>query len=314
VSKIDRHPSYKIRNYATKDFDRFRAFYELAFTSKSRNVDNPFVTFEKKLKKPGYSPANDLFIAEKNGEIIGFVDLIHEIKIGRVILNGFVLLQHRRKGLSKKLMLRALDRARELRAELAHVCISEKNNPAKESLLKSGFHYERCFFEMEANLERFSSPVFGFTVKDVDYFSHREESHLASLQNKVFSGSWGFCPNTVRDIQFYLTITNSRLKDILVIKIKKKAIAYLWFHFFNEVGYRGEKTRSRIHMFGVDPVYRGKGLGKRLLVAGLERLEKKGIHSVELTVGMENKSALSLYESLGFRMKSKNFWYEKKLY
>ena len=64
-------------------------------------------------------------------------------------------------------------------------------------------------------------------------------------------------------------------------------------------------------MLGVDPDYRGKGTGKRVLLAGLDRLRSKSLQVAELTVDSENKTACALYKSIGFRVQTSSFWYEK---
>ena len=66
-------------------------------------------------------------------------------------------------------------------------------------------------------------------------------------------------------------------------------------------------------MMGVDPNYRGKGLGKAVLLAGLTYLKGKEIKLAQLTVDSENKAACSLYKSVGFETRSTTVWYEKAL-
>ena len=64
-------------------------------------------------------------------------------------------------------------------------------------------------------------------------------------------------------------------------------------------------------MLGVAPDYRGKGMGKKLVLAGLACLRSKGLQVAELTVDSENKAACALYRSIGFEVQANTFWYEK---
>ena len=64
-------------------------------------------------------------------------------------------------------------------------------------------------------------------------------------------------------------------------------------------------------MLGVDRDYRGKGTGKKALLAGLARLKSKGLQVAELTVDSENKTACALYKSIGFKVQTSSYWYEK---
>ncbi len=74
---------------------------------------------------------------------------------------------------------------------------------------------------------------------------------------------------------------------------------------------RGDK--GRIYMLGVDPDYRGKGVGKEVLLAGLSYLKSKGVGIVELTVDSKNKAACALYRSVGFQIETMSLWYGKAL-
>ena len=52
---------------------------------------------------------------------------------------------------------------------------------------------------------------------------------------------------------------------------------------------------------GIHPHFRGKGLGRLLLLRGLAQARREGFASVTLAVDSNNGPALSLYESMGFR-------------
>lgn len=51
---------------------------------------------------------------------------------------------------------------------------------------------------------------------------------------------------------------------------------------------------------GVDPDYRGQGLGGRLLQAALERARQAGLEKIELEVLASNRRAYHLYQKFGF--------------
>jgi ribosomal protein S18 acetylase RimI-like enzyme len=66
-------------------------------------------------------------------------------------------------------------------------------------------------------------------------------------------------------------------------------------------------------MLGVDPDYRGRSLGRQLLLTGLSYLRNKSLQVAVLTVDSENKAARSLYRSVGFELWKRSLWYEKRL-
>ncbi|GAI70211.1 unnamed protein product, partial [marine sediment metagenome] len=88
----------------------------------------------ERLGRPNYAPEQDLFIVEMDGDIIGYMDVAPELTIGRVILDCWVQLEHRRRGLAAKLLSYAINRAQELGAKVAHVNIMEDNVVAKSVL------------------------------------------------------------------------------------------------------------------------------------------------------------------------------------
>jgi mycothiol synthase len=55
-----------------------------------------------------------------------------------------------------------------------------------------------------------------------------------------------------------------------------------------------------INLVGVLREYRGRGLGRWLLIWGIERLRSIGIDTIELSVDAENENAVGLYRSVGF--------------
>ncbi len=52
----------------------------------------------------------------------------------------------------------------------------------------------------------------------------------------------------------------------------------------------------------VDTESRGKGLGKKLLQMGFEECRKRGVESVRVLVGADNKPANNLYQNCGFKL------------
>ncbi len=64
-----------------------------------------------------------------------------------------------------------------------------------------------------------------------------------------------------------------------------------------EVGRRDAEIAS----LAIDPVYRRRGVARRLMRHLLRRLRARRIRRVELMVRVENISAAALYRSLGFR-------------
>ncbi|HGU7323717.1 TPA: GNAT family N-acetyltransferase [Legionella pneumophila] len=64
-----------------------------------------------------------------------------------------------------------------------------------------------------------------------------------------------------------------------------------------------DHVRSRcgeVRTLGVSPHYRGQGIGKMLLLYGLNYFSDKNYQNCYLTVATQNNSALRIYQNLGF--------------
>ncbi len=63
----------------------------------------------------------------------------------------------------------------------------------------------------------------------------------------------------------------------------------------------GADCRARIVSIAVHPDFQGRGIGRRLMAAALESLQRRGAECVRLEVRPDNVAARRLYESLGFQ-------------
>ena len=78
-----------------------------------------------------------------------------------------------------------------------------------------------------------------------------------------------------------------------------------------DMGRRDGKLGDHAELWsiGVRPDRQGRGLGRQLVRAGVERVRSLGIPNVGLSVNGRNESALGLYESEGFvRVRTRDRW------
>jgi mycothiol synthase len=59
---------------------------------------------------------------------------------------------------------------------------------------------------------------------------------------------------------------------------------------------------GEIYVIGVDPDFQGDGLGKPLVVAGLDALTRRGARIGMLYVDAANPAAMRMYGDLGFEV------------
>jgi mycothiol synthase len=200
-------------------------------------------------------------------------------------------------------------RARELGAKGAQVNVMEDNAVARTILSRLGFRSIRRFLELELDMTRLRWQEADQAAQQCCHLRHNEEEKLTHIQNRCFAGTWGYNINTVETMTYRTHLRHFSPEDITLTYDGDKVTGYCWIWVIPHK----DKQEGRIYMLGVDPDYRGKGIGKRLLLAGLARLRSKGVRVAVLTVDSENEAACALYRSVGFKVQKSSLWYEKSV-
>jgi mycothiol synthase len=303
------NPAYIIRGYQPADFDSFALMKTEAEKLRPAGRCLSLQDIAKYLARPNYVPERDLLMVETGGNTIGYMDITWERLIRRVILDCWINPEHRRKGLATKLLGCALPRAKELGARVAHVNVMEDNEVARKVLAKLGFQCVRRFLELRLDTARVCQQDIDPVALECRHLGHGEEDKLTQIQNRCFAGSWGYNPNTVEEIIYRINLSGCSPEDILLTYEGGKAIGYCWTEVIP--GREAAGGEGRISMLGTEPEHRGKGVGKRVLTAGLTHLSSKGVHVIEVTVDSENEAAIALYQSVGFEVCTSSLWYER---
>ena len=295
---------YIIRNYCESDFEAFsRAFKQ------DKRIESPV----DRVNRPGISPETNLFVAESGKEMIGYALAEPELSINRIILHCWVKPDHRRKGVARELVNRVIHRSEELKARAVHVDISSNNSIARNELPKLGFKYIRRYLELFLDIDKIPDKDLEKAGKECRQLLPGEEPELTDIQNRAFADHWGYQPNTPETIRYDIGLSHRSSEDIIVTCEENSIQGYCWTEIIDTGTGSDEEKHGIIYMIGTDPEYRGKGLGKKVLLAGLSYLKSKGIKTVSLSVDSENRVAYELYRSMGFEERGSTLWYEKKL-
>lgn len=124
-----------------------------------------------------------------------------------------------------------------------------------------------------------------------------EEETLLALNNRIFedhpeNGSW-----TMEDLKARQTQTWFDAADVLMLEEAGALAGFCWL----KIEERGEEGRvGEIYVIGTAPEFRGAGLGRYLLSAGLQHLSQRAVDIVAVYVDQSNDAAVSLYESFEF--------------
>ena len=303
------NPAYIIRGYQPADFKSFALMKTEAEKLRPAKCCLLLQGIARYLARPNYVPEQDLLMVETDGKTIGYMDITWERLIKRVILDCWIDPDHRRKGLATKLLGCALSRAEELGARVTHVNVMEDNEVARRVLEKLGLQCVRRFLELRLDMARVYRQAIGPAALECRPLGHGEEDKLTQIQNRCFAGSWGYNPNTVEEIIYHINLSGCSPEDILLLYEGDKAIGYCWTEVISGGG--GNERGGRISMLGTELDHRGKGVGKRVLTAGLAHLSSKGVRVIEVSADSENEAALALYQSAGFEVCTSSLWYER---
>ena len=303
--------SYTIRNYFPDDFDKY---LQLRVESEQLDPSGRFIAardLSDNIGRPGFAPQKDLFVAESNAKLVGYLSVTLEPGIQRALLEGLVHPRHRRKGIATKLFSSNMQRVKASGVKAAQISVFENNAAAKNLLTKLEFQFIRNFFEMKLDIHSTRLPAVKRNSISSRRLKQAEENLLTEIQNRCFADTWGFNPNTIEEIAYRLNMQGRSPNDVILTFLEDRLVGYCWTLINAEENPKSVKNKGLIHMLGVDPDYRNQEIGKAILLNGLEDLKGKGVDIVELTVDSQNPAACSLYESVGFEVYAKTEWYEK---
>ena len=296
-------PAITVRNCRPKDSGDSAAYESL----------KKGAVFAHLLSKPDYDADENLFIAEADGSIVGFINVLPELRIGRAVLDYAVSPSQNLRAILPALVKPAWKRAQQLGASVAHLGIPSTEKERAEVLVKLAFKPIRRFCDMQLNVSDIDLEGAHRLDRAYRYFNDGDEEVLSDIQNRCFAGAWGYNPNTVADTAWQLKVRNNIPEDIVLALDKDEVIGYCWTESAcGRESSTGER-KGRIYMLGVDSRHRTRGLGKQLLLMGLLHLKNQGCKLIEITVDTQNVVAVTLYHSLGFHICSETVWYERGL-
>ena len=271
----------------------------------------PGAVFAHLLTKPAYHADENLFFAVQDEVVIGYVNVVPELGIRRVLLDYAISPVHAREAALGRLIQEALQRAGEAGAKVAHINIAADDATWAELLSQLGFQAVRRFYELSLDISEADIETFSQIDMAWRYLKTGEEEMLAQIQNRCFADTWGYNPNTARDIAWWLKVKGTSPGDIILALDGTQVIGYCWTRLETDCTPAPSKCRGRIFMLGVLPGHRGKGIGRKLLNAGISHLKRKGRHIIDITVDSHNASAMALYRSFGFQVREQTIWYER---
>ncbi len=207
----------------------------------------------------------------------------------------------------RALLHAGLERAREVGADVAHFALWPPYERAG-ALVDEGFDLARVYWNMTWDQERVPHVdlpddyrVRSFTENDVALFT---DGH-----NSAFADTWWFAPYTEEQTAHRSRMANTSYDGIRLLLHGERLAGYCWTLLMSD----GQRKQGVIGSIGLVPEYRGRGISKTILAAGLVYLRSAGADYVRLEVDGENVPAIRLYQSTGFQKAGELHWYERRL-
>ena len=170
------------------------------------------------------------------------------------------------------------------------------------ALGRTGFQAVRTFAIMACELEKLTWPFeSGVRLPSrISLRTYRSEDAPAWIAafNASFSDHWGGFSYSRESWSRHAASPRFR-KQISVVAEAGGAFAGIC-HCAPSLNPR-EKGLAHLHILGVPPQFRRRGIGTCLMLDALRRLRENGFKRVELDMDSQNHKALPLYRQLGFR-------------
>ncbi|MFQ4146376.1 GNAT family N-acetyltransferase [Chlorogloeopsis sp. ULAP02] len=268
-------------------------------------------TFRVGMEDPSVAQVKDILLWEdSDGKLIGFSQM--GIPAAGQENDGWLWFrvhpQARDGKLEREMIAWGERRLREVASERGVVMkfrseLRDKQRDRIALLESCGFICERCFLRMARSLlEPFPAPQLPerFTLRQT--LGEEEAQAWIEMHHQSRIDHWGYYPLTMEEYQYYLSNPNYQPELNLVAVAPDGTLAsYCECYICPEDNDRNGRKDGWIGDLGTRRGFRRRGLGRAVLLAGMDRLKAAGMETARLGVDAQNPNgAKQLYESVGF--------------
>ena len=298
-----------VRPFSWDDLPHWTNLYNAAFgiAATENEFDEP--EMRRHLSLPGLDPERDCFVASEAGADAGLAVLWPELPIHREVLQMGTSGAQSPQAVQQAILDAAIERASGLPVAVLHTQLPSEDDAAQRTLRDAGLQPVRRYATMRWSGDTPPNEDLpdGFALRS--FRTGQDAQRLTDIQNAAFRDSWGFSPNTVEQIEARIKWKSTTPEGILFVTHGDDVAAYNWTA--RPAGPGGKL--GRIAMTGVHPSFRGLGLSRPTILAGMKWLTSQGVEFIELEMDSSNLSAARVYESLGFEKVSATVWFELRL-
>ncbi|MBD2072868.1 GNAT family N-acetyltransferase [Phormidium sp. FACHB-592] len=180
--------------------------------------------------------------------------------------------------------------------------VREQQSDRMAFLETHGFRIMRYFYRMARPLAiAIPTPQLppGYRVQSL---APSQVEAWVEMFNQTFIDHWNFHPLTVEQRQYWLSDPDYEAGlDLVALAPDGTFAAFCFGYLSNQNNRRTGRHEGWIADLGTRRGFRQQGLGRAMLLTGMQQLKAKGVDTALLGVDTENPSgALRLYKSVGF--------------
>jgi len=262
----------------------------------------------------GGDKADSHLLVEKDNQVIGYAHLDQTDLVAGPSVELVVDPSYRGAGVGKAL----LSEATKICGKSLRLWVHGEAEVAHSLAASFNFEKIRTVMQMSKSLTDIQMlPVIDKEIIIRSFLPGIDSDDWLELNNKVFKdhpeqGGW-----QLSDLNHRLSEEWFDEKGFFIVEKNKQVIASTWTKVHGEHSHNhGGDVQSHAHpaigeiyITAVDPAYTGLGIGKALTITALNYLKYQGLKEAMLYVDFDNKAALNLYDSLGFKLSSKDILY-----
>lgn len=182
---------------------------------------------------------------------------------------------------------------------------------ASEAVQARGFAHVRTIADMSLAPDvELPSPrrIDGLTLRPP---RDGEEPDILEALNRNWAGTWNFVPITAEMLA--MDLAGQREGLLLGVDGHDAIVATCHAVFEPDDDNADGEPRAWISNVTVAPQWRGRGVARAILLAGLHHLRQRGARSIALGVDADNPAPFHLYRSLGFTVVGQTWAWEMAL-
>jgi mycothiol synthase len=262
---------------------------------------------------------SEILVAERDGAVRGYIHIYTDPHLlegrGRINIDAFhVLPEERRTGLGAMLLEAAEAKAREWNGRYMSIAIPASVETSQTFLIKHQFQLMRYFWKLRhAELERLPASELPGNLRFRSFRRGMDEAAYVELLNATFAEHWDFAPVTQPELEAWNQRPDFDPRGCFFIVDGEREIAHITVLVDPQRAEETHDAAARVFELGVQPDYRGKGLGYQLLLKAAEFSRSQSLNALELVVDGQNDAAKGMYERMGFQEKRAILVFHKAL-